>query len=345
MANKNLFLESTCRHLLMIKDFPVLTRRTTAVILTLLLILSGPGIASAEWAEKIIDVGVVAQYDDNINRSFYEGSVYEGPVYGGPVYGGPVYGGPVKKDDFMLVPSASLGLSYQLADFTRLSATVDVKGEIHKDFDRLNSIFAGTTLAVSQKLGLGPYKPWLRVHGSGGYLEVNDDPNLRDSWLLDTGIKIGKRLTDRVDVEGGYTFDYRNGQNAPSVRPEAVSSGAVFDMDGHTGSVLSNVLLTNSLLLSLGYSFRHGDVASVCNGATVATIVDKIDAVTRDLAFDESLCVYRIRGNTHEFSVGTTYALGNHSSVNVNYTRMEGESQGLDYSNNLVNVSFNHNFQ
>ena len=58
MVNKNVFLESKCSHLLMIKGFPVPTRKTIAVILTVLLSLSGPGIASAEWAGKFIDVGV-----------------------------------------------------------------------------------------------------------------------------------------------------------------------------------------------------------------------------------------------------------------------------------------------
>ena len=325
MVNKNLFLESKSRHLLVIKGFSGFSsRKATATLLALLLILGGPGITSAEWVDKIIDAGVSAKYDDNVNRSFFSS---------------------VEKDDAMVVPSASVGRVYQLADFTRLTATANVKGGIHQEFERLNSVFAGATLAASHKLGVGAYKPWLRVHGSGGYLEVNEETtDLRDGWLFDTGIKIGKRLTDRVDVEAVYLFDYRNGQNAPSVRPEEVSSGAVFDMDGHTGSVLSNVLLTNNLLFSLSYSFRHGDIISVCNGPIVATIVDKIDAVSRDLAFEEPLCAYRIRGTTHSFSAGTTYALSSHASINVDYTRTEGEARGLDYSNNLVNISFNYSF-
>jgi hypothetical protein len=296
------------------------------MFLLVLLVLNGSGIAGAEWVDTIIDAEVTTQYDDNINRSFFSGSI--------------------KKDDFMFVPAASFGRIYQLADFTRLNATANVKGNIHVDFDRLNEIFGGATLSVSHKFGVGPAKPWLRVYGSGGYLEVTEETtDLRDGWLLDTGITLGKRLTERIDVEVGYNFDYRNGEDAPSIRPEQVSSGKVFDQDGHTGSVLSNVLLTNSLLLSLGYSFRHGDITSTCDGATIDGIVDKIDAVARDLAYDEPLCAYRIRGDIHDFSVGTTYALNRHSSVNVNYNHMEGDARGLDYSNNLVSVSFNYSFQ
>lgn len=326
MANKNLFLESKCIYLLMSKGFPVLTRKTIALILTVLLILSGPGIASAEWVDKIIDVGVVTQYDDNINRSFFSS---------------------VEKDDVMVVPSASVGRVYQLADFTRLSATADVKGEIHEELDFLNSVFAGATLAASHKLGVGPYKPWLRVHGSGGYLEVDDD--LRDSWLFDTGIKIGKRLTERVDIAAGYTYDFRDSRQGDAV-PGTNLPSSVFDQDGHTGSILANILFTNNLLFSLGYSFRYGDIVSTCDAEIVGKVLDEVDAVTFDKAFEEAFdvspsCAYRIQGDTHAFSVGTTYALSNHSFLNLNYHRKEGEASRWDYSNNIVNISFNYSFQ
>ncbi len=100
----------------------------------------------------------------------------------------------------------------------------------------------------------------------------------------------------------------------------------------------------------MGYAFRHGDIAATCNAEIVNTVIDKIDAITFDEAFEEAfderpICAYRIRGNTHDFSVGAVYALSGHTSVNLTYHRVEGEASSWDYSNNRVNISFNYSFQ
>ena len=114
-------------------------------------------------------------------------------------------------------------------------------------------------------------------------------------------------------------------------------------------SVLSSVLLTDSLLFSVGYAFRHGDIAATCTAEIVGEVIDKIDAVTFDEtfepAFDERpICAYKIRGNVHDFSVGTVYAISGNTSVNLTYNRAEGEASGLNYSNNRVNLSVQHSF-
>lgn len=289
------------------------------VLMILLLIFIHAATVNAEWVDKIIDVGLVTIYDDNLNRSFFS---------------------TLEKDDTLFIPTASVGRIYQVTQFTRASITADAKGQFHADFDRLNNLFAGGTLAVSHKLGIGPYKPWLRVHGSAGYLEFPDD-DLRDGWLVNSGITFGKRLTDRLDVAVSYLFDFRDSQNGARSDPDI--SGAAFDLDGHTGSFFSNFLLTNNVLLSAVYSFRHGDISSSCDRATVVMIEEKT-AFTRDTAFNEPLCAYRVSGDLHEIAFGTTYALSSHAAISVDYRRTEAEAEGWEYSNNRVNISVNYSF-
>lgn len=289
-------------------------------LMTLLLLFIYAATVNAEWVDTIIDVGLVTTYDDNLNRAFFSS---------------------LEKEDTLFIPTVSVGRMYQLAEFTRARITADAKGQIHADFDRLNNLFGGATLAVSHKLGIGPYKPWFRVHGSAGYLEVPDD-DLRDGWLVNSGITVGKRLTDRFDVLVSYLFDFRDSQDGPRSDPEI--SGAAFDLEGHTGSVLGNFLLTNNLLFSASYSFRHGDISSTCDRATVV-MIDEKTAFTRDTAFDEPLCAYRISGDLHEISFGTTYALSSHAALSVGYHRTEAEAESLEYSNNRINISVNYSFQ
>ncbi len=321
MNSKNVFLESIFGHPLMMTVFYGFNKIVMRLFLAILLLVSGSGVVNAEWVDKIIDVQALSMYNDNLSHGIVESA---------------------ERDDMLLIPSLVVGRTYQLADFTRVMTTVNVKGQVHKDFDELNSIFGQAMLAVSHKLGVGPYNPWLRGHVSGGYLEVKDD--LRDSWLLDTGIKVGKRLHERIDVEAGYVYDYRDGKDSSSPNPNL--PGTVFDQDGHKGSVLSNFLLTNNLLLSLGYSVRHGDIASTCNGEVVETILDKMDAITLDTSYNEDLCTYRVRATVQEFLFGTTYALSGHASLNLNYNRIEGEaaSGDIEYSGNIVNVNVNYSF-
>jgi len=280
--------------------------------------------ASAEWVDKIIDISVGAEYNDNVNNSYFDS---------------------VKIEDYLFLPSVSLGRVYQLGDFTRFSITGDLKGEFYKDLYSLNSGYMGTTLGISRKLGLGPYKPWLKFHGSGGWLTVND--RIRDSLLLETGVTLGKRLLERLDAQIGYLFDYRDAQGGVEVTP-AISSD-VFDQDGHTGFVQLNYLLLNDLLLSLGYAIRDGDVASTCNSEIAGMVIDSVDAISLDDAyhnvFDERpICTYRMRALTHRIQLGSVYAIDHHFSVNFRYSYLKGSASGWDYSTNKVNLSLNYSF-
>lgn len=289
-------------------------------LLTLFVFNSG-GFAWAEWVDKIIDADVIIKYDDNVNLSFFSS---------------------LKKEDTMLIPVVSAGRVYQWKDRTRITLLADLEGEIHAEFDKLNSIFGGGTLNVNHKFGVGPYVPRLKLYGTGGYLSVNDD--IRTGWLFDTGAVVGKRFTDRFDGELGYNFDYRDSEGGVPLDPEL--SGKPFDQQGHTISVLGNFLFTQRFLGSLGYAFRTGDITSTCDGATVATVEGKT-ALTRDTAYDEPLCAYRVDGDVHDIGVGGVFAINAHSSITVDYHRMEGRADvsELEYSNNIVNVSFNYTFQ
>ncbi len=289
--------------------------------LLILFLCNSSGIAWAEWVDKIIDADVIVKYDDNVNLAFFSSLEF---------------------DDTMLIPAASFGRVYQWTDRTRLTLTADLEGEFHNTYDKLNSLFGGTTLNINYKFGVGPYKPWLKVYGTGGYLAVDDD--LRTSWLFDTGAALGKRFTDRFDMEIGYNFDYRDAENGPPINPEI--SGETFDRQGHTGSISASFLLTQRVLTSLAYAFRSGDISSTCDGATVATVEEKT-ALTRDTAYNEPMCAYRIDGDVHAIGVGGVFAISSHASINVDYHRMEGKASAssIEYSSNIVNAGVNYSFQ
>ncbi len=302
------------------KSFPLFL----ATLLTFLLLINFAASARAEWVDKIFETSLGAEYNDNVNNSYFDS---------------------VKKEDYLLLPSVSLGRVYQSGDFTRLSVTGDLKGEFYKEIYGLNSGYIGTTLGISRKFGVGPYKPWFKIHGSGGYLSVND--SIRDSWLFETGVTLGKRIFERLDAEIGYRYDYRDGQNGITVTPDIASN--VFDQDGHAGFVRFNYLLLNDLLFSLGYSIRDGDVASTCDSETVWIVLDRVDALSKDDAYSNVFngrptCAYRMRALTHRISLGAVYAISHHFSANFRYSYLDGSASDLNYNVNKLNLSLTYSF-
>ena len=217
-------------------EFSVFKVIITSIILSLVFVFNDPGIANAEWADKILDAKVVVRQEDNINLSFFEDE---------------------ERKEATVVSSLSLGRIYQLGNSLRIRATANLEGKVHNKYHGLNSGYVGATIGITYKMGLGLYRPRIRVHGSGGYLQVND--SLRDSGIGEAGLTIGKRINERVDLEAAYVYDFREGRGKTSA--VAGLSGSVFDQDGHKFSVLSNFLITNKILVSLGYSIRRGDIA------------------------------------------------------------------------------------
>src|SRR5205814_2785882 len=130
-----------------------------------------------------------------------------------------------------LSPALSIGHYWQLADATSLLATADFKGSLYPRFERLSNIASALTLGVRQKFGLGASAPWLRVFVTGGALDYDD--NLRDSVLVDAGVQVGKRLSERFDVQAGYTYEMLDARSR------------VFDQDSHTLSLKGGAVVTD----------------------------------------------------------------------------------------------------
>ncbi len=321
MRLTNMCLSRKSRFVVSLKniEFSVCKVVITSIILTLVFVLNDHGIANAEWADKIIDAKVVARHEDNINLAFFEDE---------------------ERKEATVVSSLSLGRIYQLGNSLRIRATGDFEGKLHNKYHGLNSGYVGATIGITYKTGLGLYRPWIRAHSSGGYLQVND--TLRDSGIGEAGLTIGKRINERIDLEAAYVYDFRKGRGKTSA--VAGLSGSVFDQDGHKLSASSNFLITNKFLFSLGYSIRHGDIASTCNGEIVPQVVEKILAITTDTSYNNPLCTYKIRSTTQDFSLGMTYAINGHSSLNFSYDYLDGKATGLGYRNNIVRLGFNYSF-
>ena len=272
----------------------------TAVLSVLFLVHAA---AHAEW---IVDAGGDIVHEDNLTRATR---------------------GADRRSDVALSPVLSIGHYVQLSGATSLLASADFRGSLYPRFERLSNVSSALTLGVRQKFGLGASAPWLRVFATGGALDYGD--NLRDSVLADAGVQAGKRLSERFDVQGGYTYE----------RLDARSR--VFDQESHTLALRGGAALTGALQLTLGYAVRWGDLVVHRTPAPGAARTSHTRVVN---TFDTPLEAVRIDATTHIFSATASYALTPRAALTAGYEHQRSIGPVFDYPNNLVRGGFAYSF-
>ena len=217
-----------------------------------------------------------------------------------------------------------------MTDLTRASVEVDIGGEVYHEFDDLNAVDVGGTLAVSHKFGIGD-KPWARLAVSGGYKDIQEDD--RSGARLEIDLSAGQRFSPRFDASLSYHFTSRWGGNGPT----AVStiSTNVWDQQYHLITAVGNFLVTRALLATVGFTFRTGEFDSACTPMNVGTVLmsGEVKAIALDPVFGG--CTYRLEGEAYSPFVNLSYGITHHFSVNAGYRFMHGDAGSLDYDNHV----------
>jgi len=317
MKTKNdLLVSCSLPHNILISSFSV---RSIFVFLCGIIFLGNSSNSKAEWVEWIADAEVCFTYNDNINRSLFNDERTSNTAHSSYV---------------------SLGRYKQLTDSTRLRVTTDLEIGTYNKFELLNYSSAGVTLALRHKLGIGPNVPWLGAHVSATTMNVRD--NVRDSSLYNLGLQVGKRFSPRFDGEIKYEYKLRDGEDG-EITMKNIMHGIdtdVFDQKSHTLSFIANYLASRKVLMTVGYSYRDGDFDSNCSLGNFETVwhEEKVHATTSDKVFGG--LVYRLEGGAHVLSLGASYALGGHASLNLGFQRQEGKGNTFRWKSSIVHASF-----
>ncbi|MEO5361265.1 MAG: hypothetical protein H7843_12600 [Nitrospirota bacterium] len=286
---------------------------------TMIAVFVCPSQSYAEWADWILNANLSAQYRDNINYTFASDE---------------------RRGDFITIPSASIGRYYQLGERTRLRLTVDVSGEIYSLYHKLDSVLAGGSFALVQKLGVGHEIPWVSLTGSASYLDVSDSS--RDSMIYTVGVNAGGYVSERVDLQAGYQYTARRGKDLSAADPG--TSGRVFDLNSHRISLTANFLVAPCLVITPGYFFNTGDFVSSSGKKYVDTIKGYAKATAHDGDYGQPLWAYKLNGFAHQFSIGASYALTGHMSLNAGYSHVVGRANGWDYYENIVKFALMYSY-
>lgn len=206
--------------------------------------------------------GNLVSFDDNVSRAL---SVSD------------------KKADFFYGAAASAGQYLPLTDSASLALTGDFRSDVYTQYGGLNQYSLGATASLKEKFGLGVYAPWVSLSGSARHADYQSA--IRDSWFYNVGITLGKRLSEKWDVQLEYSYLRRLADRTPATfeYDEKYFSGAVFDQANHGLKLSAAYSCDDKTSLTASYAFRSGDAFST-NSMTDA-IGDIAKAAIPDRAF------------------------------------------------------------
>jgi hypothetical protein len=296
------------------------------LLISIVFCLSISKTVSAEWDEWLADAEISFSAEDNINHAINDA---------------------LSESDLLWNGFASVGRFYHFSGFTRLNISAYVEGKVHHKFSKLNQINSGLKLAIRHKFGLGLYQPWIKVSVSSDY--IFSKSTIREGYQTHAGIELGKLLHERIDMVFSYSFDYRNSRNSNAISTQKLNvagfdftqqqSTSVYDISGHSIGLQINGAITEQILLTLGYSYRDGDIVSTSIPANSSVYQSVIDAIVNDDALPG--WAYRADGITHSYSADASYAfLKGDASINFGYQHTEANADSFTYRNNLFRINF-----
>ncbi|HTQ75971.1 MAG TPA: hypothetical protein VMI74_16950 [Burkholderiales bacterium] len=237
--------------------------------------------------------------------------------------------------DTALNAAASAGFLFAPGDRDIMTLTGDLRGTAFSRFHGMSSAALGATASWTRKFGLGAFAPWARI--SAYAADVWYDENVRNGWRTGVALRGGERVSERLDLSAGGSFERYRADSATAVVPGI--SGDAFTVLGRNLFARADYALAERWTGFGAVAGRWGDVtASTRIGPE---IFEYSNAIAADPAFGSDYFAYRISGaTTWEFLAGASYALGDRSSVNLAVSRaLTYASGGIEYQSTRVNAS------
>lgn len=290
------------------------------IICRLMVLAIGLGaVTCTTSAATILDAGLTYSYDDNLSNGQLTGDI---------------------KGDHLIDLELSGGRYIQLDSSLGLIGIAKLKATRYDTYTGINSTNLGVSASLQKKFGLGPMAPLLSASMEVSHLDARHDP--RDRWIYKAGLGIRKRVNERLDL----SLDYEHLQTNPDDRGEDIPF--LVDNFGIGGDVfrIRRNSLTASLIFSVterlssygSFSRQRGTiVASTVPDPALVSIYDK---AMFDPVFGPGVVAYAIEADTNIFGAGLSWALNNHSALNLGYERRESKG-GLNfkYANNILRAS------
>lgn len=272
------------------------------------------GWSTALRAEWIFDVDAGARYDSNLTAAQQPADV---------------------RADAAATFFASGGYFFALTGADGLTLDLTAAADAWSRFYDIDQVAFGGAVSYRHKFGVGYAAPWLSLAFSGSHIDSRSAIRQGDGYLARA--EAGQRFNEALSASIGFVYDRRLAANDLPVVPGI--SGKVFDLRGKSGFVRGGYAISDTLEVGANFAVRRGDVVSTTRQNLDIFLAS--DAIAADPAFGNDFFAYRLRGTTRTAALSSSWAVSDHSSLNVGYTDERTQaSNGLDYRGRVGQLSF-----
>jgi hypothetical protein len=204
-------------------------------------------------------------------------------------------------DDFALEAGLTAARSFRLSDKSGLMvrAGAQVRQQFRFQDLSLLSLDAGVNYRIQPVVGFT--NPWIELALDLARLEFRDS-RIRDGWIGNAGVTVGKYFTDRIRTTAGWNYEARNAEQSQ-----------VFDWHHNTLNLAADYRFTENSTLYTKALRIYGDQVSTVRFPYSASgnYQDVAKAVAPDTALGDNPehRAYRIGAITNVFEIGMNYAV------------------------------------
>ena len=229
------------------------------------------------------------------------------------------------RDDWAWRSDITAGNGFQLMRDLRLNLGADLRGELWDRFGAFNTIGPGASAGIRYRFGLGRQAPWVLLENRFGYDRFQDAA--QSGYDNVPNLQAGIALSDRIALEGGYAFE------------SFVAPNDFYDRQVHRGNARMVIDITSSLQVTIGYTYREGDVISYAVPPRPDIARFAIKRQDEDEFGLPLRTAYKLLGRTHALSFSVAYQLMKYASIQLGYEYAITNHNPLQYENHLVEAN------
>lgn len=205
----------------------------------------------------------------------------------------------------------------------------------------LSNYGAQLSLIYRHNFGADFNAPWLSVGVDGQAIRFKDS-DLRDGYITNSTVTIGRQLNPKVELSGGYRYFLRrsNFDNQTQMQINW-KSDEVFDLNRHNIFAHINYATSETTTIYADINYFDGDVAasgrSFSNGGGFPRAIDSV--------FGDDYRAWKIDATGFDLMLGATSKLTDQLSLDtfVAYLSAKGESNN-DYDNTILQAFLTYQF-
>ena len=252
-----------------------------------------------------------------------------------------------KVEDFTIELGA--GLDWNFVETA--TAEVGVHGGVyHQEVDEISDIsrsgFEGTAHYQGQSSGdLTAF--WWKFDGEIRTLKHRDS-EIRDGYIWELGVAIGKRFNQKFGLSGGYRYERREATEDAGQNP-IWRSNEVFDLKKDVLFVMGDFALGPVTTLFLEFTYKEGDEA------TSGRFIDEFGWLGTsipwgwDSAFGPDYQVWKVDAKQYIYEVGIAHSFTDKFSIDAGYSYVDADAVAswwgpISYKNNVLTATVMYSF-